>query len=289
MSKTSISFPHPVMGLGDDILPCPSYTASKTESAFNYDFRFELSIENDEIQKLISSGRAIYACEVNCNTTMYRRIFTSMDSIMEFSIGRKEVAKRIEFELFVTATENIPEYTNPNFHPDFHGFTFAIEPGDILVLFAKSHFDLDIKYDRLRSATSFLKIVQGTDDTNVIYNIEKPMIEIQLPPEMYNDYKTHFNGRGQHANIFHSSIAFNALVYALTCYKEDDHKDLLWARTIQYRIDTEEALYQYKEVLGSKNLQLEILKLAQALLANPYKRLFQTIHSFIDQPEQEEE
>lgn len=289
MKNNGICFPHPVMGIGDDILPHPSVTASKLESPAHYNFRFEFGIENDEILELIKTGKAVYACEVTCSTTFLRRIFTSQEPIIEFAIGRREVAKRIEFEFSVTAIDCIPEYTNKAFHPDFQGFKFNIEPGDVLALFKSAYHDVEIQYDRLRSATSFMKIVHGTDENNVIYNIDRQKIEIQLPPEMYNDYKMHFNGPGQHANIFHSSLAFNALVYALSCYKEDDHKELLWARTIKYRIDTEEQLYQYKDILGLRDQQLEILKLAQALLANPYKRLFQTMHNIIDQPEVEEE
>lgn len=289
MKNNGVSFPHPVMGIGDDILPHPSVTASKLESPTHYTFRFEFGVNNDEIQDLVKSGKALYTCEVSCSTTFLRRIIKSNEPVIEFAIGRKEVAKRIEFEFSVTATECIPEYSNTAFHSDFQGFKFAIEPGDVLVLFKSAYHDVEIQYDRLRSATSFMKIVQGTDENNVIYNIDRQKIEIQLPPEMYNDYKMHFNGPGQHANIFHSSLAFNALVFALTSYKEDDHKELLWARTINYRLDTEEQLYPYKEVLGLHDQQLEILKLAQALLANPYKRLFQTMHNIIDQPEIEEE
>lgn len=289
MKNNGVSFPHPVMGIGDDILPHPSVTASKLDSPTHYNFRFEFGVENNEIQELVNNGKALYTCEVTCATTFLRRIFTSKEPAIEFSIGRKEVAKRIDFEFSVTATDSIPEYSNEAFHPDFKGFKFAIEPGDVLVLFKSAYHDVEIQYDRLRSATSFMKIVQGTDENNVIYNIDRQKIEIQLPPEMYNDYKMHFNGPGQHANIFHSSLAFNALVFALTSYNEEEHQDLLWARTINYRIDTEEQLYQYKEVLGTQDQQLEILKLAQALLANPYKRLFQAMHDIIDQPEIEEE
>lgn len=289
MKNNGVSFPHPVMGVGDDILPRPLVTAAKTDDIRNYNFRFEFTVENETIKNLISSDKAVYVCEVSCSSTLLRRVYTSHEPHIEIVIGRKEVAKRIEFEFSVTATDNIPAYTNEAFHPDFQGFAFSIEPGDILVLFNSAYHDVEIQYDRLRSATSFLKIVPESDEDNVIYNIDKPKIEIQLPQELYDDYKRHFNGTGQHANIFHSSLAFNALVYALSNYKKDDHEELLWARTINYRIDTEEQLFAYKDILGDNNSPLEVLKLAQSLLANPYKRLFQTMHTIIDQPEQEEE
>lgn len=78
--------------------------------------------------------------------------------------------------------------------------------------------------------------------------------------------------------MFHSSIAFNALVYALFSYNEDIHKDLLWAKTLDYRINLEPSLKPYKETMKTKTPR-EVMELAQALLGNPYKRMFKTIGS----------
>ena len=59
MKNNGVSFPHPVMGVGDDILPRPLVTAAKTDDIRNYNFRFEFTVENETIKNLISSGKAL--------------------------------------------------------------------------------------------------------------------------------------------------------------------------------------------------------------------------------------
>ncbi len=115
-----------------------------------------------------------------------------------------------------------------------------------------------------------------------INDLDSEKIEIRLPKQLFEDYRLSFNGPGKHANIFHSSLAFNALVYALMNYSEEEYGERLWARTLKYRLEIEEPLNRYQEYLGKKDAPAESLKLAQALLSNPYKRMFKTMHDIID-------
>ena len=287
MSK---SYPHPVLGIGNDvdsicrILPSP---ISKDSSS--YHFHFDLLMDNEDIINLINQGKAVFSCEISCSPTYYRRIITSTDPSIDVEIARKEVAKRIEFETYIVATQPITDYVNSCSHPDFEGFSFQIEPGDILAVFKSGHYDVDIKYDKLRSAGSFIKIIPGDDETNTIYNLDAEKIEIKLPKTLYDDYKLSFNGPGKHANIFHSSLAFNALVYALMNYSDQEYGDRLWARTLKVRMEIEDNLKRYKDILGNKEVPNENLKLAQALLSNPYKRMFKTMHELIAVHDNQEE
>lgn len=281
MSKKGISYPHPVLGIGDDIDSTCKMTSSIVKDSQVYKITFEFELDNNDLLSLVQRGYAIFGCEINCAATFYRRFVTSTVPRIEITIPKKDVAKRIEFECTVTAVKNIVEYVNSKFNDDFKGFVFSIEPGDILAFIGDGYYDADIKYDKLRSAGSFVKIVEGEDEVNTLYKLDQDKIEICLPKDLFEDYRISFNGPGHHANIFHSSLAFNALFYALMNYKEEDHKDLLWARTLKYRLEVEESLKKYKNVLGDSSQPLEILKMAQDLLSNPYKRMFNTMHSLL--------
>ena len=65
-------------------------------------------------------------------------------------------------------------------------------------------------------------------------------------------------------------------------YDEEEYGNTLWARTLKYRIELEPSLQQFSETLENKD-PLKILELAQSLLANPYKRLLETMHDIIGQ------
>ena len=64
-------------------------------------------------------------------------------------------------------------------------------------------------------------------------------------------------------------IVFNALFKILSEYNEKTHGEYLWAEAIKYRINSEKELNEFNIEDRSQAYEL-----AQALLADPYKRLF---------------
>ena len=287
MKNKDVCYPYPVLGIGDDVGPKPSVKPQITEEKDDFVIHLDLEMLNEDILKLIKDQYATFACEIDCPTTFYRRIETSTEPSFDIRIKRKDVAKRVNFDCTVTVNKSIKSYTNSQFHEDYQGFTFDLEPGDLLAFVGKLHYDADISYDKLQTAGSFMTIIEGHDEKNTVYYLRNAKIEIHLPPALYNDYRVNFNGPGKHVNIFHSSLVLNALVYALMSYTEEEYGNTLWARTLKYRIELEPSLMQYADVLDNKDAT-RILELAQALLANPYKRLLETMHEIIGQPTEQQ-
>ncbi len=280
MKNKDVCFPHPVLGVGDAVGPKPPVKAQISEERDDFVINITVDIHNKEILKLINEDYASFVCEIDCPSTFYRDIFYPKDSTFEIRVKRKNVAKRVNIDFTVTALKSINNYTNSQFHPDYQGFAFDLEPGDLLAL-VKMHYDADIKYDKLQSAGSFMTIVPGHDDKNTVYYLHNSKIEIQLPKALYDDYKISFNGPGKHSTIFHSSIVLNALVYALLNYDDEEYGTTLWARTLKYRIELEPRLRMYTDVLENKDPMM-IMEFAQALLDNPYKKLLESMHDIIN-------
>ena len=287
MKNNNISYPYPVLGIGDDLSPAPSLEVDISEEGNYYVIHVVMNVKNEDIIRLISEKKAQYVCELECPATFHRRSFASEQNEVDIKINKQDVARRIYFDCTVTATSEIPNYTNSLFHEDYKGFSFNLSPGDLLAFVGKFYYDADIIYDKLQTAGSFMTIVPGYDENNVIYYLSNPKIEIQLPTALYDDYKKSFNGRGKHADIFHSSMVLNALVFALMNYDEEEYGNKLWARTLKYRIELEPQLKVFAHTLETKD-PVEILKLAQALLSNPYKRLISTMHEILKQPQEQQ-
>ncbi len=280
MKNKDVCFPHPVLGVGDAVGPKPPVKALINEDRDDFVINITVDIHNEDILKLIYDEYAAFICEVDCPSTFYREIFYPQDTTFEIRVKRKDVAKRVNIDFTVTATKSINNYSNSQFHPDYQGFTFDLEPGDLLAL-VKMHYDADIKYDKLQSAGSFMTIVPGHDEKNTVYYLHNSKIEIQMPKDLYDDYRVSFNGPGKHTTIFHSSIVLNALVYALLNYDDEEYGTTLWARTLKYRIELEPRLRIYADVLENKD-PMKIMEFAQVLLDNPYKKLLESMHSIID-------
>lgn len=287
MKTYNLSFPHPVLGMGDDVLPLPSISARPLiKKASQYTFEFDIDMRNSDIHRLIKKGYAEYVCEIECPRTLLRKCVFATEPHFKFSIEKNHLAERVSFQLSVVVREPIKGYINQQWHEDYMGFSFDLEPGDLLAFFGELTYDVDIKYDKLKSVGSFMQITEGKTDKMPRYVLGGEKIEIKLPSELYSKYKSSIKGNKQFAHIIHSSLVYNALTTALLYFEEN--KNTLWARTLQYRIDTEQALEKFKESDTLTNQDPgEIMELAQILLMDPYKRLFESLENLI-KPEEEE-
>lgn len=254
--------------LGDD---CVVIESSSTLDSFV--MTITLKQENNTITKLIREGFAEYTCEIDCQKAFLRENYSSKNPVFTITVPRRKVNGRVYLNCFVTVKKRIERYSNPDFNEDYEGYTFDLEPGDILVGFPQAYFDADIKYDKLQAAGSFMVIREDTTIEQTRFDIAGDKIEIVLPSHLYTIYK---NGVGdQNMEIIHSSIVFNALCFAL--YNIQENSETLWARCINTRIDTE------PELSGFKDLdKIQVPMLAQALLGDPYKRLFDNLNSKLE-------
>lgn len=278
MKINNLSFPYPVLGLGDDVMPKPSVAKvdiEKTKRLFSLDI--ELDMQNKDIINLIKTGFAKYACEVECSSSLYRKCFLSSTPRFHLELSKTDLSTRVVFQCMIVAIKPIKGYSNTNAHEDYKGLYFDLEPGDLLAFIGQFHYDLDIKYDKLRSLGSFMQITEGKMEKMPKFDLGGDKINIKLPSDLYNQYKESILGNRQFSNIIHSSLVYNALVTGLLYYENNQHT--LWARTLKYRIDNSPELEEFKNTLNDQDPE-EVMKLAQMLLMNPYKRLFDTLTLF---------
>lgn len=270
--NANTSFPYPVLGIRNDIQPGLSDDSivlkESSSNAYNYEFKLTLTFTNRYIQELIDSEKAEYVCEVDCPSTFFNNCYHSNNSQVEIVIPRKSVNGRVHLRTFIVAVSEITNYDNPNKHKDFDGFTFNIEPGEILAAFPPIYFDTDIRSDILHVAGTYMEIRKDDNATETRYRLDTPKIGIVLPSNLYDIYKSRIGE--QNIQIIHASIAFNALTCAL--YNLDDmrDRDLLWVRCLIARFKEDEKFSAYREQIDKK----EVPALALTLLDNPYQRLF---------------
>lgn len=278
MRLNNVSFPHPVLGISDDVFPLLGSDAICIDDpvldGHEYVFKVHLRQYNDKISKLISSGEAEYVCEIDCQRTYLRSCFHSSENDIEVRLGQKDVYGRVEFNTFVIAKGKFT-YTNDYFNEDYLGYSFQLEPGDVIVAFPPAHYNVSLKYDKLYAVGSFMQMVDGgANTTETWFNLDGDKIDIMLPHDMYEQYGM-INNETDFMEIIHSSIVFNALVYAMCFIGQEEYKDKLWAEAIKTRLQTDDELI-------SMNLDIESTKdsykAAQAMLKNPYGRLFNRLN-----------
>jgi len=287
MKFNDVSFPHPVLGVGDAVKgkfglnPVPDITS--TIDAYTVTVNCEH--DNNELSALVNSGQAEFFCEATCSNTLYREIITCNSSEIKLVIPKKQVKGKIFFTCILVAKSPIANYQNSKFHPDYNGYSFDIDAGDVLAFFGEFNFNADINYEKLKAVSSFMEVVENKDLNVKLTNVDlnRSKIEVQLPSD---DYKTFANDsiskEPKFAPVFHSSIVLNALLIAL--YNFESHKEFLWAKVIDYRLKNEKQF---------ENISIEetenIPDIAQLLLGNPFHRLIAELQVIVDAPNQTEE
>ncbi len=277
MKFNDITFPHPVLGLGDAIFGSIGLGDPEINSLQDvYLVKLNCKHDNTDLKNLLNADKAEYLYEVTCTNTLYRELFLSTKSKIEFEIPKKEVKGRVEFTCLLVAKERIPQYSNEESHSDYNGYTFNLDQGDILAYFGGFSFNADIKYEKLKAVSSFMEIVENEDLKYTNVDLKRSKIEIQLPSETYNIYRSDFISQEvKFAPVFHSSIVLNALLTAL--YNFDEHKEYLWAKVIDYRLKKEKQ-FELLDIAEKENIP----EIAQRLLGNPFRRLLEGLNVIIE-------
>lgn len=286
MNYKNISLPYPVLGIYDDVYPlledgCVQMD-TPVKTASEYHFGITLTQRNRDITSLIDAGMAEYACEVTCKDTFMRRCWHSSKPHFDITIGRREVCGHIDFQCYIAAKVDIPDYTNSDFNEDYYGFSFDLEEGDLLAVFPSAWWNTEIKYDKLYAAGSFMQIVEAADGIDKTwFNLEDERILIEMPHDLFIQYQRIGNSFPE---VIHSSLVHNALVYALSNLGEYQDKGKLWADSLMARIEDDPQLQQF-----DLTDMAQIYKVADILLQDPYKRLLDSLEKIADSHNEEEE
>ena len=271
MRKINMSLPYPVLGNSDDILPLlPNDSISVLPSFDNntYTFHITLKQENPDITTLIEEGFAEYTCEISCQRTYLLFCKKSPTPEIEISINRRDVFGRIELACYVSVCDYIAGYHNSGQNEDYGDASFNLEPGDVLIAFPIAIYNADLKYEKIYSAGSFMVVLDGDENPHTWFDANDDNIKVYLPHSMFEQFRALCKNRNFN-ELFHASIVFNALFKVLSEYSEKKYGYFQWAEAIKYRIDTEEELHQF-----DINDTTKAYELAQALLSDPYQRLF---------------
>lgn len=285
MNFNNISFPHPVLGVANEVSSeikmIDTEDVSINPNNHNYEVKVKYTFDDEVLKQMVEDGKAEFICEATCSNTLYREIIRSEKPKIAFEIPRKQVKGRVEFVCLLVAKENIESYSNANFHSDYNGFSFEIEQGEVLAYFGDFSFNADIKYEKLKAVSSFMEIVPNEELTYTHVDLKKNKIEIQLPMETYKLYQSDFISQEvKFAPVFHSSIVLNALLTAL--YNFEEHKDYLWAKVIDYRLKNEK---QFKDMNFDE--KENVPEIAQMLLGNPFRRLLEGLNVIVESENEE--
>jgi hypothetical protein len=182
MNVVNFSFPHPVLGLGDDIkgeflldLSVGRNAASKT-----IDFNIKrVEINNEYFSRLIGKNVAGVLYKIYCSSTFKTWCF--LDPGKVFHINEDQLANKIEIECFIVALNALTDYTDISFNADFEGEIFSVEKYDIIGIVGKVNVPIEKKYEKLGIGNIFSFVPEENHTKPVSFDLNTNKIIVRYP------------------------------------------------------------------------------------------------------------
>ncbi|WP_028467964.1 hypothetical protein [Neptunomonas japonica] len=272
MIQSGMSYPHPVLGNGDDIssgeeLILPTITCNIFDEAISLQIT-ELEAKHEQIDALIKSGDAAWLIRVNCPRTYYREAFISTDVHWEHKFDGPDFIGKVVIEISVVALKPVEGYAPEGMHSDYEGATFNINSGELIAIAPSYSFLAEKDFDALKApVASLVKIVEGENDIGPFEcSYDDDLIIVTLSKIDWSEYAAI---RDRVSTTLHTSIVLPVLVGALY-YLEEHGTGSTWTDRLE-------------EIVNRLDLSLDNpLMSAQEILSNPLQRAFTEVNKELD-------
>lgn len=237
-------YPHPVQAhFSDDLIGCMfQVTPQVLPGKHAYKFSVVAKTSSIDLVELIKNHKARYALHIECATTRFRKLITSFEEEFHEEIPAERLEGRVEMCSFVIAAEDIENYKNRNFHPDYSGASFTVSKGDVLAVGLDRHFDANKDIDPLQNISSIFKVkVNHNNNEPVEIELLGENIVILLAQQNFDVY-AELRGDADLHPILASMIILPAMIHVLEAIKADIEQeenslvDRRWYRVIHRKL-----------------------------------------------------
>lgn len=261
-------YPHPVLGLNRDYIsdPIVDFSIDYDPNKLKFYVQFKILDIIKEFLDLLEEKKIKLICEVNCSETIYRHVFSSYKTELNFEIFDSDIKNKVEFQFIFLATEEIQNFTSSSFSEDRRNTSFDFEKGDITGILLTQAINVDTAG---LSVSDFIRISENEINKHTIYDVDKNFIEIKLPKTQIEALRLLQNNPA-FENILISALINPALIHALHFLKEG--KEPEFENKAWFQLLKEKAF----ELLGKEYLEdpTEIVLLLDLILQHPNERLF---------------
>lgn len=172
-------------------------------------------LDNPEIKQLYAEGVVRAICEIECSNTVYREIFEIYETPMTKEISISNFSNIVTVSAYLVATKAIESFISTDFVDDYEGYSFHINPSNVLAADVGIKFRVDIDESNDNKMSSIFTIVKKDDAEGIVtYNNEPNKIVIYLNPEDYSIYDTMKN-HSMYNSVFFASLVIPALAGCL--------------------------------------------------------------------------
>lgn len=224
--KESATYPYPIWGVNQGFNgpePDGSYKLRKDNNRNELVLTYDVITQNEGINKLISEGKAMYKCIVECSSTYQPMIKKFDNPHMELRIPADQVHKGIDVTILIVATQDIDDCTYLDVN-EIYGDSISYPKGYPIAYIHNFRRSIDQKDNSSDLGKIFR--TKACDVPAVKYSIEGPAVLIQYPKEFEQNFCKIADSC---PSVIESSFVLPAMVYAISeLYKYYQRDDLDW-------------------------------------------------------------
>lgn len=287
MNITSLSLPHPVLGIGDDIKGKYDPGCDKEIFIDRIILRIKHELDNESLSKMIKNGEAVFGVEINCPQTIYREMFLSEKNLQEIIIDSDCLRDKVTINFFILASDKTDIYKPSSVNSEYGRKSFDISEGEVLGYGGSTFFYADKRWRESESVSSFMTIIKSDKKEGPIeYNLMSDRINICLPEKDYYDYKKPGNDFKQLYNVYHGALVYPALLYALIKIFNDNEDDSIlktysWYDLLSDRLDNDSRFKGMDKTIENAPLVAQTL-LSAKKEGTPITRTIKCINDVIE-------
>lgn len=183
---------------------------------------FNITLDNEEIRKLILDGKAEYVIHIECTNTAFRTTLHSITEQSNIDIPVGRIFGKLEVIALIVLKDHINHFVNSDWNNDYNGISFDLAKGSIIGYKNLPALDIVKNYEELTSASSIFTIYKRltTEEKPMDVNIDSSLIKIGLGTQEYEIY-SRFCKKTQFQPILNSMLVFPALVYVFEELKQE--------------------------------------------------------------------
>ena len=216
MKYDNRDYPHPVLGIGDDVKGTFVCNLTVKSDQQYTSLNPVLTLQNAELEKLLLTGKASMVMHLYCRGTMFRCNWKISDPLSDvIKIPTDNLAGETEVDFFICAAEYLENYKNPDANTVFTNTSFEIHKGYILAYGGKGKFYANKSPEKLKAVSSFMRIKSGDSETGSFkldYD-DNNFITIIVSKKDYEIYYSLKSNR-EYWDILHASLVFPSLLEA---------------------------------------------------------------------------
>lgn len=282
-------FPYPVLCVeNDDYENCSFDVNTKVKEDINdivldFDIRLE---NNEELQWLIRDGYAQFVIHIECSSTAFRTMVTSVGNKKSVRIPKARVNNVISLLGMIVAEKDIVGFKSKLLNEDYDE-EINFSRGAILAYRNLPKVYVTKNYEELAGDNSFFTVIKRTDieeaeSLPVVYDITDAKIKILVSEKTYDEYiKYHANPTMQ--PLLNTLLVMPAIAHMVdelrNCGDIERFKPLYWFQKI-----SKSCKLQGKDFVNDIiDSDLPCVEVAQAMLQMPIERAFECLSRVIEE------